>query len=96
MSDKIQSDKRCPVCGYFIKISEFGVHTCSSCPFRCFGEDFPRIATAMDFTRAARDGHNRYLRYELQPSQPLLEEWARAKAVFDDAHSAMMQAWREE
>ena len=84
MSDKIQSDKRCPICGYFIKISEFGVHTCSSCPFRCFGEDFPRIATAMELARVTIQVHECEA-----PANSVMHDYNRASR-------RVLQTWREE
>ena len=90
MSDKIQGNKRCPICGHFIKISKFGVHTCSSCTFRCFGEDFPLIATAMELARIEShiDGLDRTVGLTAIPT-PLVERR-------DNAYNAMLQAWREE
>ena len=40
-------EKRCPLCGCFIKLHTGDVHSCISCPFKCFEEDFDRVCKAM-------------------------------------------------
>lgn len=40
-------NKNCPVCGCYIKINTGNVHSCSSCPFKCFEEDFDNISNAL-------------------------------------------------
>ena len=40
-------DKRCPLCGCLIKLHTGNVHSCSSCPFKCFEDDFDRVCKAM-------------------------------------------------
>lgn len=45
MSDVI--GKRCPLCGCYIKLHIGDVHSCISCPFACFEEDFDRVCAAM-------------------------------------------------
>ena len=41
-------DKRCPLCGGLIKLHTGDVHSCSSCPFKCFEEDFGRVCAALN------------------------------------------------
>lgn len=48
------TDKRCPLCGGLIKLHTGDVHSCSSCPFKCFEEDFDRVCAAMKTYASAR------------------------------------------
>ena len=41
------TDKRCPLCGSYIKLHTGDVHSCISCPFKCFEDDFDRVCAAM-------------------------------------------------
>ena len=41
------TDKHCPLCGCLIKLHTGDVHSCSSCPFKCFEDDFDRVCAAM-------------------------------------------------
>ena len=41
------TEKRCPICGCFVKLHFGDVHSCISCPFKCFEEDFDRVCAAM-------------------------------------------------
>ena len=41
-------DKRCPLCGSYIKLHTGDVHSCISCPFKCFEDDFDRVCKAMN------------------------------------------------
>jgi hypothetical protein len=44
-------DKRCPICGAFMKQDQFGIVFCCSCPFKCFGEDYERVMASMSLNR---------------------------------------------
>ena len=46
--------KRCPLCGCYIKLHIGDVHSCISCPFACFEEDFDRVCAAMKAYDSAR------------------------------------------
>ena len=45
-------DKHCPLCGGLIKLHTGDVHSCSSCPFKCFEDDFDRVCAAMELAQA--------------------------------------------
>ena len=47
-------DKRCPLCGSYIKLHTGDVHSCSSCQFKCFEDDFDRVCKAMKAYDSAR------------------------------------------
>ena len=47
-------DKHCPLCGGLIKLHTSDVHSCSSCPFKCFEDDFDRVCAAMNACEPAR------------------------------------------
>ena len=46
-------DKYCPLCGCLIKLHASDLHSCSSCPFKCFEEDFDGVCKAMIIQKAS-------------------------------------------
>ena len=88
--DKIMTGERCPICGHFIKRSEFDVVSCSSCPFRCFGEDFGRVSASMSLDRLEVE---QLLGYAEARER---EGWYRGdKAKFERRHESIKEKLRE-